>query len=296
MTNTDRTLEKLASLLAKAEATEFEYERDALMEAAQRISTLYSIDLATARSRADNRSKNATPIKREVRIGERGKRGLGNYCNLIIGISRANNLKITLARNNTHVWLWGFEEDIELTLRLYGSLLQQMIEASEAWLDTGEYKTDVVRREVTKSDIKLDWDDEPVIDYRTGKPKRTYWTEWADVPIPKVTARTNFQQAFAYRVEDRLTWAARDAEREAKAADVIAGDGTITSSGTELVLFEKRKEVEEFFMKNCDARGSWKGGRKSAHSHAATAAGRQAGDSARLSSPGEFNGGRRAIS
>ena len=293
MTNEDRTLEKLASLLAKAEATEFEHERNAFMEAAQRLSTLYSIDLATARSRAENRNKNAKPIKREVRIGERGKRGLGNYCNLIIGISRANNLKITLAHNNTYVWLWGFEEDIDLTQRLYGSLLQQMIEASEAWLDTGEYKNDIVRREVTKSEIKLDWDDEPVIDYWTGKPKRTYWTEWADVPIPKITARTNFQQAFASRVEARLVAAALEAEAEAEANDVQA-DGT-TSSGTELVLFEKRKEVEDFFKENSDARGSWKGGRKSAHSHAATAAGRQAGNSARLSNPGEFGGARRAI-
>ncbi len=122
-TTDDRSLERLAGLLAMAEGSDNEAERDAFMVRAQELSTLYSISLATARAH-DTKKRNATtPLTRVVSIGERGKHGLKNYVELICEIARANNTKLTIAHNSTFVTLYGFVEDIDLTITLYGSLL-----------------------------------------------------------------------------------------------------------------------------------------------------------------------------
>jgi hypothetical protein len=281
----NRSLERLAGILAKAENTDNEAERDAYMEMAQKLSTLYSIGLATARAHAANRNQAAKPTNRRIPIGERGKRGLANYVQLMIEISRANNVEITIAHNSTFVYLWGFEEDIELTERLYGSLLQQMVAASEAWLKTGEYKTEEMRRLVTKRDM---WG--------------STYKDWDWAPVPKTTARTNFQKAFAGRIGARLREAEREARMEAIHEDAAPRPGEPDNRdpeqpGTALVLAEKKKTVQDYFKQNSNARGTWKGSRNNGSGTVSSArnAGRSAADSARLSSPTAIGGARGAL-
>jgi Protein of unknown function (DUF2786) len=62
MTTDGRHLERLAGLLAMAENSENEAEAEAFMEKAQKLSTLYSISLATAR--AHDTSKHTTSVLR----------------------------------------------------------------------------------------------------------------------------------------------------------------------------------------------------------------------------------------
>jgi hypothetical protein len=267
-----RPLERLAALLALAENTDNEAERDAFMEKAQKLSTLYSIGLATARAHAANKNRAVGPTSRCVSIGERGRRGLANYCHLMIAIADANNLEVTIAHNSTFVHLWGFEEDIELAQQLYGSLLQQMVAASERYLKTLKYRTETMWRQVTRT-----------------SPQGYTYKDWDLAPVPKQTARTNFQQAFADRIGIRLLDAQKEATKEA-----IEND-TPQSAGTAVVLAEKAQAVELCYRENSNARGFWKGGRHSGVVDSAREAGHAAANSARISSPSAIGGTRIAI-
>ena len=51
----DRTLVRIAALLRQAEGTSNEHEADAFMQAAQRLATTLSIDLAVARAHTAKR-------------------------------------------------------------------------------------------------------------------------------------------------------------------------------------------------------------------------------------------------
>jgi hypothetical protein len=208
-----------------------------------------------------------------VTIGERGKRGLKNYVELICEISVANNLHLTIAHNSTFVSLYGFEEDIDLTSTLYGSLLGQMVGASERYLATGAYKNEMDFREITRRDV---WGN-------------TY-KDWNYAAVPKQTARTIFQLAFADRIGTRLQKAQKETTAEA-----ITADGESETAGTALVLAGKARQVEKYFAENNDARGHYKGAAASCWSDSAHHAGREAADSVRLSSSDAITGIRKAI-
>ncbi|GAB7070377.1 DUF2786 domain-containing protein [Mycobacterium hodleri] len=256
-----------------AEGSDNEAERDAFMVRAQELSTLYSISLATARAH-DTKKRNATtPLTRVVSIGERGKHGLKNYVELICEIARANNTKLTIAHNSTFVTLYGFVEDIDLTITLYGSLLGQMVAASERWLATGAYKTEMDLREVTRRDAF----------------GRSY-KDFDYAPVPKQTARAIFQVAFADRIGTRLQTAQKDTTAQAITADEQSG-----TASTALVLAEKTRQVEKFYQDNNDARGHYKGVSMTGWSESAHQAGRKAADSARLHRSTEIGTPKAAI-
>jgi hypothetical protein len=271
----NRSLERIAALLAKAEATDNDAERDAFMATAQRLATLHSIELATARAHARNKNKNASPVQRMVTIGPRRKHGLKNFVELMYQVATANDVLITIAHNSTFVNLFGFQEDIELAERLYGSLLHQMVAACERYLATGQYKNETALRRVRMYDYDLDM----------------FYTDWGLGPTPKQTARTNFQQEYADRIGTRLWRAKKDTEKEVEKEEV----STDQAPGVALVLAEKTKEVQAFYDATSNARGSWRGARTSAYSESASAAGRAAADRAQLSSPDAIRGTRGAI-
>lgn len=259
-----------------AEGTDNEAEASAFMEKAQQLATLYSLSLAEARARAQDKNKAAKPVMRCITIGPAGKKGLANYVILMIEVARANDLVVTIARNSTYVNLFGFEEDIDLTQRLYGSLLHQMVTASENYLATREYETETVYRRVRKTD-----------DYYGS------YTTWEHTAVPKQTARRNFQQAFADRIGARLRKAKKEAETQAQEHEAELPAGT---PGVALVLREKTKQIKEFYDRTSNARGSWKGGSRDVdYSQSAHTAGAAAAAHARLDSPSAIGGTRTAI-
>jgi putative metallohydrolase (TIGR04338 family) len=130
----ERTLETMRRLLAQAEATDSEAERETCMERVQRLATRHQVALAVLRARTTDQEFSAGPVEETVQIGEPGQRSLWCYVNLMTGIMHANNLKGTVAYGNTSMTMLGFREDIDLAKQLFYSLTRQMQAAWERHL------------------------------------------------------------------------------------------------------------------------------------------------------------------
>jgi len=279
----NKSLARVAGLLRQAERTGNEHEAASFLAAAQRIASASAIDLEVARQHTRNIEKRATPVERAVRIGEPGKRGLRAYVKLFLGIAAANDVTCDIAHNSATVYAFGFEADIDLVEQLYTSLLVQMVKASTAFLATGAYKNDLVRARVRRKDM-------------FGRVEARFEIR----PVSAVTARLNFQLAYAQRIRALLA-AARAAENEkAAAAPVTVYDtksGTDVTTSTELVLASKQLEVADFYKQHSEASGSWRGGRtgRARYSSTARAAGDAAARRAQLSARREIGGSRPAL-
>ncbi|NED64670.1 hypothetical protein G3I15_27470, partial [Streptomyces sp. SID10244] len=107
-------------------------------------------------------------------------------------------------------------------------------------------------------------------------------------PLSPITARLNFQSAFAERIGKRLSEAREDARAEALRADP---DGDRKPSSTALALRDKEIEVSDFYRSESKARGTWRPASASAgYSEAARRAGDRAGRRARIGADREFGG------
>lgn len=333
MTNTptteDSLLVKLAAILRQAEdpgATE--EERDTAQRMAQRLATSTGLDLAMARSYIPRHERRETPIQKKVQLSEHGKMGNNTLCELFMEIGRANDLKFLIDRYSTYVIAFGFPSDIEVTEALYASIVIQMVEASNAYLREGTYKTEKQYRLGTMTDS---WG---------GKYK-----DYGYFPVSGRTARISFQAAYARRIGARL-WEARKAEitakEEAEKAEMerireehneqrfqalLASQEARQAESDEpldfseedeeffaslglsdeeepteghsvaLVLAAKSDEVHQAhkeYMKANRIRGSWKGGSSGGHS-GSREAGRSAANSARLSAQKGIGGSRGAL-
>lgn len=104
-----------------------------------------------------------------------------------------------------------------------------------------------------------------------------------------MTARLNFQLAYAARIGHRLADAKRDAEDEATSVPE-------SSAETALVLRDKQLELKDYYSENSQARGTWRGARASAgHASGARRAGDRAARTARLSNSPELSTARKQI-
>ena len=291
---TDKTLTRIAALLRKAESTDNEHEADAFLQAAQRLATLASVDLAVARAHTADRERRVTPAQREVVIGESGKRGLRTYVDLYLAIARANDVRCDIARDSTRVFAYGFDTDLDMVGALYRSLIVQMVRASDEFIKSGRYAEESTTR----------W---------SAAERR-----WVTRPIHATTARVNFQRAFAGRVGQRLKDARARATAErvrssavgadapwasdamSGAAAVASGEQTShpsnTSSGVALALRAKEIEIADHYRANSTARGHWQGSWASgSYSEHATRAGDRAGRTARLGAEQAIGGSRPSI-
>jgi len=277
-------LAKISKLLRKAETTNNEAEAEAFLQAAQRLSTLYSIDLAKARAHTAEKERRQTPIQRVITIGDAGKKGLGTYADLFMKIGEANNVKFNVAGNSTAVFAFGFAEDIDLTEAIYASVLSQMVRESDAYIRKAEYKNETV--------------------WRVGTHHTSWGTyrDWGEFPVSGRTARINFQEAFARRVYQRLLEAKQAAETEAIDADALEAeqaflDGQEASGCTSAALAIRATEVEvkEFYKATSTARGTWRGSQAGSRSRGAASAGDAAGRRANLGSRAAIGTGQRAL-
>ncbi|WLP92068.1 DUF2786 domain-containing protein [Gordonia sp. NB41Y] len=276
----DKLLTRIAGLLRQAENTDNPHEAETFMAAAQRLATASAIDLAVARAHDPAARSRTTPISRQVTIGESGKRGLKTYVLLFVAIARANDVTVDVAGNSTFVMAYGYEADIDTCEALYTSLVVQMVAASDAYLRSGDYKQEMSARVVTRGQ---GWRARKVVERK---------------PLAPITARLNFQSAFAERIGKRLA-EARDAQREeaiAAETDVpLAADGTerIGSSSTAIALRNKELEVSDYYRSESQARGTWRPSSASAgYSEGARKAGDRAGRRAKLGADREFGAPR----
>lgn len=261
---TDKTLTRIAALLRKAESTDNEHEADAFLQAAQRLATAASVDLAVARAHADKQEKRATPEQREILIGEPGKRGLRTYVELFVAVAQPNDVRCDVARNSTRVFAYGFDTDLDTAQALYASLIVQMVRASDEFIKSKAYATERVKHFSRLS------------------------RRWERKPVSPITARLSFQRAYAARVGKRLDEAKRAATVEAKVQR--------PSAGVALALRDKELELKDHYQAHSQARGTWKGSAASAgYSEHASRAGDRAGRRARLGSEREIGGARSEI-
>lgn len=257
-------LTRIGGLLRQAESTDNPHEAEAFMEAAQRLATATSIDLAVARSHSASREKRATPTQRVIHIGEPGKKGLKTFVHLCVSIAFANDVTCDVARTSSQVFAYGFESDIDTCEALYSSLLIQMVRASDAYIKSGAYKNETAVRTVVET-----------IGRRRYKRQQT-------VIVAAVTARLNFQTAFAERIGKRLQAVKKEAEVRAIAEEK-------PDAGTALVLRNKEVELKDYYSSTSKARGTWQ--RQSAnagYSKGARSAGDRAGRAARLGGESEI--------
>ncbi len=279
----DKNLARIAALLRKTESTDNEHEADAYLQAAQRLATLASVDLAMARSHTAGRERRVAPTQRTISIGEAGKRGLRTYVRLFLAIGRANDLICDVARNSTLVFAYGFESDIAAAEALYASLVVQMVRASDVFVQGGAFAAEVVEKRVAKTEHRRGW---PVTRY-----------VWETRPVHATTARINFQEAFADRVGARLSEAREAARQEAIAADEAAATASSAATGVALVLRDRELELADHYRSSSTARGSWSGNRATlVYSPTSRAAGDRAGRTARLGSEVQIGGSRAALS
>ena len=261
---TDRTLTRIAALLRKAESTDNEHEADAYLQAAQRLATAASVDLAVARAHTARQERRAMPAQREVLIGENGKRGLRTYVELFLAIARANDVRCDIARDSTRVFAYGFDTDLDTTHALYASLVVQMVRSSDEFIKSRRYTAEQVER----------W---------SATRRR-----WEVGPVSPITARLSFQRAYAERIGRRLA----DARRQAT-AEIRTERPTV---GVVLALRDKEIELADHYRSHSTARGTWQGSSASAgHSAHASRAGDRAARSARLGTERAIGGVRPGI-
>lgn len=270
MSTSQRVLDRIAALLAKAERTEHPEEAATYLAKAQSLATQSSVDLAMARARTARREEREQPIARTISIGERRKRANTHLVTLFVSVGQCNDLKIDVARDSTYVIAYGMPSDIDLTTALFASLATQMATSATHWLDQGAWRGDSY---ISKEG----------------------WRK----PHTSQTARTAFYRGFIDRIAVRLQQARDEviASMERSPVEVapdIASSGHATGA---LVLRHKEKEVKNFYRTASTARGSWSGysGSISRRGGAAAKAGHDAGERARLARSREITGSSRAI-
>ena len=180
-------LERIAKLLNQAENAGTQDEANVFMEKAQQLATIHSIDLAKARH-ATIAKQRTVPVQRTIHIGERGTRGLRTLTDLCLAITRANDIECTISHDATRVYAVGFAEDIDVTEAMFASLQVQQAKFLDEFKRAGEWKHETVF-------VGNGWD---------GRYKPQTW----------LTARLNFQDAFARGIGWRL-WEAKRAEENA---------------------------------------------------------------------------------
>jgi len=276
----DKDLTRIAALLRKAEGTDNEHEADAYLQAAQRLATLASVDLAVARSHTHRKERRAVPTQRCIVIGESRKRGLRTYVQLFLAIGRANNLTCDIARDSSRVYAFGFDTDMDMVQTLYASLVVQMVRASDSYIKSGDYARELVTKRVPVARSGRSRYRGEGVDY-----------ELVDRPVHATTARINFQQAFAARIGERLTTARQEAEQQ-----LVEQLPAQQRSGVALVLRNKEVELMDHYRNNSTARGSWGGARATTgHSERSRRAGDRAGQLARLTPERSIGGDRVGI-
>lgn len=267
----DTHLLRVSKLLRHAEKAATQEEANAYLAKAQVMSTRYQIDQEVAKTHGQLRIPVLT--QKHISIGTRGKRGLSTYVNLFGEIALANDVKYAVDHRSTYVVPFGFDTDIEIVEALYGSLVVQMVTASDKFLRSGEHRKDRV------------------------------WSEarWNMVPVSGVTARINFQESFGNAVGHRLRTARKaaiaqaQAEQDAHFAQAMAdGSNTERQQGAELVLHTKAQKVNAYYKATSNTRGSYRGTQSRSYSVRSANAGHDAGQRARIGGAA-IGGSRKAI-
>lgn len=243
-------LAKVGKLLRHAEGASTEAERDAFLTKAQELATTNSIELAVARASHERRELTQTPTFETIRLGHRGQQSNVRFIELMLAITRANDLRCSIRGDNTGVTVYGFQSDIDVAKAFYVSLVVQMVADADAYIRSGAHRP---------------------VHGRTAR--AAFYDGWT----------TRIEQ----RLEDARATArtsAESAENDHGQQEVAA------STSTALALRAKEIEVDDYFgymSRQHGIAGTWRGSSYVADDHS-EARGRDAADRARLGSAKEL--------
>lgn len=262
----EKLLDRVGALLAKAESTDSAAEAEALVAKAQEIATLHAVDLAVARARSQRSRRRQTPAQRKIVIGRPREQGRRHRIHLFLAVAGVNDVLVDIARDSTYVLAFGFPSDLEVVEALYASLATQMVATANAAIARGEHRHE------------------------------EYWSQAAGTwRCDARVFRSAFNAGFVRAIGDRLR-AAHDAALSQRRPARQTDDGAEALDGA-LVLARKADEVDAYYHSASRARGTWRGGgsRPVAWSQAGHSAGHAAGRAARLQPARPLPGARGAL-
>ena len=240
----------IADLLARAERSDSQAERELAMARAQKEAARHGIDLAEAAYANARAGAAPEPEERSVLIGKPRTAGLRTFAALYLAVAEVNGIKCLISRDASKIFAHGMPSDLDMAETLYASLVVQMEAGAQAWIDAGTWRSQH-HRDVISS---------------TGRPPAA--------PNAGV-ARRSFRRGFTARTSGLLLAAADEAKAEAlaEARALNAGEalnrradtaedasGTAVTS-TALALRAKEKAVAEFHRRRTreqGARGTWR--------------------------------------
>lgn len=268
----DTLVTRISKLLAKAENTDSTAEAATFFEAAQRLCTQHSIDMALAHAAKEKSMAPDVIEERSLTIGEAGSDNLKQKVLLWHAIAEPNNLRYSITHDSSTVHPVGYTSDLDMAESLWGVLMEQMVRLCNDYLNAGEWKGTTYTGESKWMRVDGEWVFGPEVK-----------------KVNRRVARRSFYEGFIHAVGLRLKKAHDEVVAEHIAADT-ARDATLPSV-TSLVLVDRKAKVDEFTDRAFAARGvrgSWRGSKTSGSSSKAQVAGSRAGASASLS-------GRKAI-
>lgn len=141
MTNdhTLRIADRIAALLAKAESSTFDEERDAFMAKAAELMERHRINelmLGLSRSR---KATEQDPITKLEIIYDHTAFHIA-FRDFMAAIGQAFGFKVVWRKDGKAGWWYGFKSDLDMAETVYASLLIQVARAAEVYKQTAEYK------------------------------------------------------------------------------------------------------------------------------------------------------------
>lgn len=126
---------KIAALMAKAEATTFEAERDAYLAKASELQLKWMISDSDVRAAADSRDV----VDQLVRVAAKGVVKNSSFVkakrDMLTGLCKIFHVKVTIFSDRSGMTLFGFESDVRFVEQLHASLVVQMTTAMERELN-----------------------------------------------------------------------------------------------------------------------------------------------------------------
>lgn len=267
MSDDGKMLDKIAKLLAQAEGTNNADEAAAFTEMAQKLATMYAVDLEIARYRAANKDAREELTTRRVSVGEPGRQHKNRFwSDLALAIAAANDIRCTIAGDNSAIWAYGYPSDIDVLERLFASLNVQMVDGANRALRDGEHK-------------------------KLGVHGRTFRPNFYDGFVREMGMRL-----FTARADALIERKRQDEEIAARFVATAADEPEETTMTGALVMVKKSEAVSDYYNKTNNARGSYRSYGATTRNSAAAGMGRAAARNASLGGgAGALGGGKKAI-
>lgn len=122
---------KIASLIAKAEATTFEAERDAFLAKASELQLKWMISDSDVRASRDAKDVTDDLIRTTAEGVAKNSAFVKAKRDLLTGLCSIFHVRVTIYSDRSGITLFGFSSDVAFVKQLHASLVVQMLAAME---------------------------------------------------------------------------------------------------------------------------------------------------------------------